>query len=40
MIEKKIVSVQGLNINFNTNQGKVYAVNDVSFDIMKGKHLH
>ena len=39
MIEKKIVSVQGLNINFNTNQGKVYAVNDVSFDIMKGETL-
>ncbi|GAA3868537.1 ABC transporter ATP-binding protein [Celeribacter arenosi] len=34
-----LLSVQNLNIRFSTNDGAVYAVNDVSFDIAAGQKL-
>lgn len=34
-----LLSVQNLNVRFHTNDGYVYAVNDISFDISAGEKL-
>ena len=39
MAENALLSVQNLSVDFDTDQGTVYAVRDVSFDLAPGEIL-
>ena len=39
MAENKLLEVKNLTVNFHTEQGTVYAVRDVSFDVAPGEIL-